>query len=351
MRRDILTVAFAGALLLCGLAAEAQDISGVGATLPDFLYWAWAREYRAHTGRQVSYDGIGSGGGIKQIKEKFVVFSGTDVPLSEAELRKSRLIQFPMAMSAVVPVVNLTGIKSDELVLDASTLAKIFAGEIRSWDDPDIQHLNPNLKLPHQQIAVVHRYGASGTTFIFTSYLADVDKTWAAIGGNAWIDWPLGTGARGNEGVARMVSQIDGSISYMAYPHAEQDHIAFVRLVNKDGRVVSPNTGSFVAAAANVGWQGAPTFRVILNNRPGALSWPIFGASYILMADQPSDSAAARKALEFFHWAYMSGGNTAAALGYVPVPNSVASEVELMWQADIRGAGGGQIWQPGVVHK
>ncbi len=321
--------------------AMAADISGAGATFPYPIYAKWADAYKKATGNGLNYQSIGSGGGIKQIMNKTVTFGASDMPLKSAELNKAGLIQFPTVMGGDVPVVNLDGVKSGDLRLDGDTLAKIFLGEITKWDDPAIAKLNPNAKLPSQAIAVVHRSDGSGTTFIFTDYLSKVSAKWKSdVGANTSVEWPVGIGAKGNEGVANNVAQTKGSIGYVEYAYAKQNNLTFVNMINKDVKTLAPNAVSFQAAAANAQWEQSDGFYVILTDQPGAPTWPIAGATFILIHKQPPDPAAAAEALKFFAWAYTNGGQMAEALDYVPMPAPVVVAIKKMWTTEIKDASG-----------
>ena len=321
--------------------AMAADISGAGSTFAYPIYSKWAEAYKKETGVGVNYQSIGSGDGISQIQNKEVTFAGSDMPLSVVDLDTDGLLQFPMLTAGVVPVVNLDGIKPGDLVLDGSTLARIFLGEIKSWDDAAIRKLNPSAKLPSQAIAVVHRSDGSGTTFVFTDYLGKVSRDWRSkVGSITAVDWPVGIGARGNEGVAGSVALIKGAIGYVEYAYAKQNKLTYARLLNRAGKAVAPTVESFSAAAANANWERTPGFGVILTNEPGAASWPIAGATFILIHKQPGDPAAAGAALKFFNWAYAKGGKMAEELDYVPMPGNVVSAVQRLWAAQIKDASG-----------
>ncbi len=336
------TMSAAGLIAAASLMpATAADISGAGATFPYPIYAKWADAYKKETGVGMNYQSIGSGGGIKQIQAKTVTFGATDAPLGGDELTKSGLVQFPMVMGGIVPVVNLEGVKPGDLVLDGATLAKIFLGEVKSWNDAAITKLNPSAKLPAQAIAVVHRSDGSGTTFNFTDYLAKVSPDWKSkVGTNTAVEWPVGIGAKGNEGVANNVAQTKGSIGYVEYAYAKQNKLTFTKMMNKDGKSVAPTIAAFQAAAANADWNSVPGYGVILSNQPGAASWPMTAATFILIHKQPQDPAAAREALKFFAWAYAKGGKMAEELDYVPMPAAVVTAVEKMWAAEIKDASG-----------
>jgi phosphate transport system substrate-binding protein len=327
------------------MPATASDISGAGATFPYPLYAKWADAYKKETGIGMNYQSIGSGGGIKQIIAKTVTFGASDMPLKPQELNKAGLIQFPTVMGGDVPVVNLAGIKSGDLRLDGGTLAKIFLGEITRWDDPALKELNPDAKLPSQAIAVVHRSDGSGTTFIFTDYLSKVSADWKSkVGANTSVEWPVGIGAKGNEGVANNVGQTSGSIGYVEYAYAKQNNLTFVNMINKEGKTTAPNAAAFQAAAANADWQEANGFYVILTEQPGPASWPIAGATFILIHKQPADPVAAAEALKFFAWAYAKGGKMAEELDYVPMPTNVVSAIEHVWATQVKDASGKPIY-------
>jgi phosphate transport system substrate-binding protein len=332
----------AGAIAVAApLVASAADISGAGATFPYPIYAKWADAYKKDTGVGLNYQSIGSGGGIKQIQAKTVVFGATDAPLSGAELDKGGLVQFPMVMGGIVPVVNLEGVKPGELVIDGPTLGKIFLGQVKSWDDAALKKLNPNVKLPSQAIAVVHRSDGSGTTFNFTDYLAKVSPDWKSkVGSATAVEWPVGIGAKGNEGVANNVANTKGSIGYVEYAYAKQNKLTYANMVNKDGKTVSPTSETFQAAAANADWNSVPGYGVILSDQPGAQSWPMTAATFILIHKQPQDPAAAAAALKFFAWAYAKGGKMAEELDFVPMPTAVVGNVEKMWGGNIKDAGG-----------
>jgi phosphate transport system substrate-binding protein len=319
----------------------AADISGAGATFPYPIYAKWADAYKKETGIGLNYQSIGSGGGIKQIQNKTVTFGASDAPLKGDDLSRHGLVQFPMVMGGIVPVVNLEGVKPGELVIDGPTLAKVFLGEVKSWDDPAIAKLNPNVKLPKQAIAVVHRSDGSGTTYNFVYYLSEVSADFKSkVGVNTSVQWPVGIGAKGNEGVANNVANTKGSIGYVEYAYAKQNKLTFTQMVNKDGKPVAPTSEAFQAAAANADWKSQPGFGVILANQPGATSWPMTAATWILMYKTPQDAANSTEALKFFDWAYKKGGKMAEELDYVPMPANVVKDVEQTWSADIRDANG-----------
>jgi phosphate transport system substrate-binding protein len=344
-------IAVAGFLAATVLPAAAVDISGAGATFPYPIYAKWADTYKKETGVGLNYQSIGSGGGIKQIEARTVTFGATDAPLKGEDLDKNGLVQFPMVMGGIVPVLNVEGINANELVLDGPTLANIFLGNVKSWDDAAIKKLNPTLKLPSQPIAVVHRSDGSGTTFNFTYYLSQISEDWKSkVGSATSVEWLVGIGAKGNEGVSNNVSQTKGSIGYVEYAYALQNKLIYTRLINREGKVVSPTTEAFQAAAANAKWDSVPGFGVILANQPGATSWPMTAATFILIPKQPQDPAAAAEALKFFAWAYAKGGKMAEELDYVPMPASVVTAIQKVWASDIKDSAGKPLHTTSLVH-
>ena len=331
--------------VLVSQPAVAGDISGAGATFPYPIYAKWADAYKKETEVGLNYQSIGSGGGIKQIQAKTVTFGATDAPLSGKDLDASALVQFPMVMGGIVPVVNIEGIKPGELVLDGPTVANIFLGAVKTWDDPAIKKLNPDAKLPSGAIAVVHRSDGSGTTYNFTYYLSAVSADWKSkVGTEKAVEWPVGIGAKGNEGVANNVAQTAGSIGYVEYAYAKQNKLTYTDMVNKDGKKVAPNSEAFAAAAANADWSSVPGYGVILADQPGASTWPMTAATFILMYKNPQDPAASRDALKFFAWAYEKGGKMAEELDYIPMPEKVVTSVKAMWSKEIKGADGKPIF-------
>jgi len=326
----VAVVAFAG--------AQAADISGAGATFPYPIYSKWADAYKQQTGVGLNYQSIGSGGGIKQIKAKTVTFGATDMPLEAKDLQESGLVQFPMIIGGVVPVVNLKGVQGGQMVLDGATVAQIYLGEITKWNDARIKKLNPSLTLPATAIAPIYRSDGSGTNFLFSTYLSSsYPKFKETIGANTSVQWPVGIGAKGNEGVANMTTQTDGAIGYVEYAYAKQNKMAYADLINSAGKKVVPDAQSFQAAAASADWANAPGYHLILTNQPGEKSWPITGASFILVYSNPPDAAATGAALKFFDWAFKNGAKMAAELDYVPLPDSLASQIRNTWKTQIKG--------------
>jgi phosphate transport system substrate-binding protein len=330
----------AACLGLAVAASAATEISGAGATFPYPIYAKWADAYKKDTGVGLNYQSIGSGGGIKQIKAKTVTFGASDMPLKPEDLKAAGLLQFPMIIGGVVPVVHIAGIGPGQLHLDGATVAEIYMGDITKWDDAKIKKLNPTLKLPSTAIAPVYRSDGSGTNFLFTNYLSKSSpKFSSSIGEATSVQWPIGIGAKGNEGVANMTTQTDGAIGYVEYAYAMQNKMAYADLRNSAGAVVAPSAEAFQAAAANADWAKADSFYLILTDQPGAKSWPITGASFILMYKEPSDPAQVDAALKFFAWAYKDGAAMAAELDYVPMPASVIALVKKTWSTEITSSG------------
>ena len=326
------------------LPANAADISGAGATFPYPIYSKWADAYKKMTGNGLNYQSIGSGGGIKQISARTVTFGASDMPLESAALDKIGCIQFPTVMGGIVPVVNLPGIKPNELTIDGTTLAKIYLGEIKKWNDPALQKLNPKAKLPDAAIAVVHRSDGSGTTFIFTNYLSKVSSDWKSkVGSNTSVEWPAGLGGKGNEGVANYVATTKDSIGYVETAYAKQNKLTTMKMINKDGKTVVALPEAIMAAAAGADWAHAPGFYMIITDSPGAKSWPIAGATFILVPKEPKDPAATKEALKFFAWAYDKGDAMASSLDYIPMPDSVVKLIHAHWN-EIKGTDGKPVY-------
>ncbi len=329
--------ALAAAAVTFTVGAQAADITGAGATFPYPIYSKWADAYKTATGMGLNYQSIGSGAGVKQIQAKTVTFGATDAPLKGDQLTKDGLVQFPMVMGAVVMIVNLDGLKAGELVLDGKTVGDIYLGAIKKWDDAAIKKLNPSLTLPSTAITVVRRSDGSGTSFIFTDYLSKVNADWQSkVGVGAAVEWPVGVGAKGNEGIAGNVAQTKGSIGYVEYAYAKQNNMIYSAMVNSAGKTVKATLAAFQAAAANADWTKEPGFYQILTNQPGETSWPITAATFILMHKQPTDKAAAADALKFFAWAYDNGDKMATDLDYIPMPESVVKLVKETWAKDIQ---------------
>ncbi len=337
-----LRAAIAGAVLTAAmLPANAAEISGAGATFPYPIYAKWAEAYSKTSGVNLNYQAIGSGGGLKQIKARTVTFGASDMPLTADDLKKDSLVQWPMVMGGIVPVVNIEGVTSGQLVFDGPTLAKIFMGEIKTWDDPAIKKLNAGVKLPSAGIAVVHRSDGSGTTFNFTDYLSKVSAEWKSkVGESTSVKWPVGIGAKGNEGVAANVKQTGNSIGFVEYAYAKQNSLTYGDMINKEGKKVEPVTESFAAAAANADWKNAAGFYLLLTDQPGAASWPITASTFILMPTEVKDATASSAALKFFDWAYANGDAAAKSLDYIPMPKNVVELVKKEWSTDIKSGDG-----------
>lgn len=334
------------ALAIAAVSAHAANITGAGATFPYPLYAKWAEAYKTKTGTGMNYQSIGSGGGIKQIKAKTVDFGASDKPLTPQELEKDGLTQFPTVMGGVVPVVNIDGAKEGQIRLTGPVLADIFLGKIKKWNDPALVALNKGVPLPAQDITVVHRSDGSGTTFLFTNYLSKVSPSWKSdVGSDASVSWPAGTGAKGNEGVANFVKQIKGAIGYVESAYAKQNKMNYVQLQNKDGQFVMPTEDTVKAAAANARWDQAPGFYEILTDQPGKTSWPIVGATFILMHKSQDKPEQAAEVLKFFDWAYANGDQMALELDYIPMPDDVVKLIRASWQANIKTAAGQPVWK------
>lgn len=325
-------------------------ISGAGATFPYPVYAKWAEAYKRHTGIRMNYQSIGSGGGIKQIEAKTVDFGASDAPLKPEVLNKFGLMQFPMIMGGVVPVINVPGIKPGELKLSGQVLADIYIGAITKWNDPAIKATNPDVNLPDKNITVVHRSDGSGTTWIFTNYLSKVSSNWKnKVGNDKSVAWPVGFGGKGNEGVASYVKRLKNSIGYVEYAYALQNKMSYVLLGNKEGNYVSPKTSTFQAAAANADWEHADGFYMVLTDQPGKESWPITGASFILVYKEQHKVKTAKNVLKFFDWAYHHGQKMAESLDYVPMPKAVVELVETTWHHNIKSRSGHHIWTKGMT--
>ena len=330
--------------LLFGIAATpatAVDITGAGATFPYPIYAKWAEAYKAKTGVGMNYQSIGSGGGIAQIKAKTVDFGASDMPLKNEELQAAGLVQFPAIIGGVVPVVNVAGIAPGALKLTGPVLADIYLGKIKKWNDKPIADLNPGLKLPDDPIAVVRRSDGSGTSFIWTDYLSKVSPEWKSkVGSGTAVAWPEGVGGKGNEGVAAYVQRIKGAIGYVEYAYAKRNKMAHVQVQNKDGQFVQPDDSAFQAAAAYADWKSAPGFYQILTDQPGKTTWPITGASFILMHRTAEKPQSAGEVLKFFDWSFKNGQKMAEELDYVPLPGDVTKIIADAWKAQIKDSSG-----------
>jgi phosphate transport system substrate-binding protein len=336
------------AALLLAAATNAQaagTISGAGATFPAPVYSKWNEEYKAKTGNSINYQAIGSGGGIKQINASTVDFGASDKPLKPDDLASGGLAMFPTVVGGVVPVMNLPGIKPGQIKMTGANLADIYRGAIKKWNDPLLAKANPGVALPNLPITVVHRSDGSGTTFLFTTYLSMKAAHWASeVGANDAVQWPVGLGGKGNDGVAAFVKQTPGAIGYVEYAYAKQNAMTYAMMQNKDGKFVTPDAKNFAAAAANAKWASAPGFYLLLLDQPGADAWPITGATFILVHTKQTDAAKGKEVLEFFDWCYKNGDAAAIQLDYVPLPAAVKDLIRKSW-AKVVGPDGKPVYR------
>lgn len=345
LKQLIIGITAATAVAYAG-ASQATDITGAGATFPYPIYAKWAEAYKAQTGVGMNYQSIGSGGGIKQITAKTVDFGASDMPLKPEDLEKNGLMQFPTVIGGVVPVINVNGVEAGKMKLTGALLADIFLGKITKWNDPALVALNADVKLPDENITVVHRSDGSGTSFIFTNYLSKVSPEWkTSVGEGTAVSWKAGTGGKGNEGVASYVQRIKNSIGYVEYAYALQNKMNFVQMKNRDGQFVKPDDSSFKAAAAGAHWDTAPGFYEILTDEAGKESWPISGATFILMHKAQEKPETGKEVLKFFDWAYDKGDKLAADLDYVPLPENVVKLIRAAWKTQIKDTAGKAIWK------
>ncbi len=339
LHRFLLSMTASTALALGSGAALAQDVTGAGASFPAPIYAKWADAYNKATGARINYQSVGSGAGIKQITAKTVDFGASDAPLTDEQLAKEGLVQFPTVIGGVVPVVNIKGIGAGQVRMSGAVLADIYLGKITKWNDPALVALNPGVPLPDAAIAPVRRADGSGTSFLFTNYLSKVNPEWKAkVGEGTAVNWPTGAGGKGNEGVSAFVQRLPNSIGYVEYAYAKQNKMSYVLLQNKDGNFVKPDDEAFKAAAAGAQWQ--KSFYQVLTDQAGKDSWPITGATFILMHKEQANPANASNALKFFEWAYTHGDKAAEELDYVPLPDSVKDLVRKQWTESIKGADG-----------
>ena len=309
-----------------------QEATGAGASFPAPLYSKWASDYNKATGVKINYQSVGSGAGLRQIEAKTVDFGASDAPLKDEDLNKKGLVQFPTVIGGVVPVVNIKGIAPGQIKLSGQVLGDIYLGKISNWSDPAIKALNPGVALPDASIAPVRRADGSGTSFIFTNYLSKVNAEWKSkVGEGTAVNWPTGAGGKGNEGVAAFVGRLPNSIGYVEYAYVKQNKMTYVQMQNAEGQFVSPDDSAFKAAAAGADW--AKSFYQILTNQPGKESWPITGATFILMQKSQEKPVQAATTLKFFEWAYKTGDKTASDLDYVPMPDSVKETILKSWTA------------------
>jgi len=339
MRNTVAGLVAATFSLTAMSAFAASNLTGAGGTFPAPVYAKWADAYQKATGNQVNYQGIGSSGGVKQIIAKTVDFGASDAPMKEEDLQKNGLFQFPTVIGGVVLAVNLPGIKSGQLTLDGATLGDIYLGKIKKWNDPVIAKLNPGVKLPDTNIAVVRRADGSGTSFVFTSYLAKVSAEWKEkIGAGSTVNWPVGLGGKGNDGVAAFVQRLPGSIGYVEYAYAKQNSLAYTKLVDADGKSISPTEASFSAAAKGADWK--KTFAQDLTNQKGDNAWPISSTTFILLYKEQANAANGAEVLKFFDWAYKNGGKLTTDLDYATLPESVVEQVRAAWKTNIKDSSG-----------
>jgi phosphate transport system substrate-binding protein len=331
MIKRVLTSLTAGlALSAAALSVQAADITGAGATFPYPIFAKWAEVYKKIENVNLNYQSIGSSGGLRQIRAKTVTFGASDAPVAGPQLEKDGMVQFPVILGGVVPIVNIEGFKQAELKLTGPVLADIYMGSITKWNDPKIAALNPGKKLPNQSITVVHRADGSGTTFIFTDYLNEVSKPWAdKVGKGAAVKWPAASsvGGKGNEGVAANVTRVKGSIGYVEYAYAKKNNITYLQMMNKDGQYVAPSEKTFAAAAADADWFSVPGMGISLVEQKGAASWPITGASFVLMYKEPANKNASKDVIKFFNWAFKDGQQLALDLDYVPLPDTLTKAI------------------------
>lgn len=349
-KRVVLVLVAAAALMAMVGTSQAEELSGAGGTAIYPVLAKWADTYQKQTGLKVNYQAIGSGGGIAQIKAKTVQFANSDKPLLPNELSTARLVQFPAVIISITPVVNLPGIKPGEITLNGKTLADIYLGKVTDWDAPEIKELNPSLKLPHEKITTVHRSDGSGTTFNFTNYLSKVSPEWKeAVGDDVSVSWPGGVGGKGNAGVASYVQKISGAIGYVEYAYVMENHLVYTKMVNKDGKTVEPTMAAFEAAASNADFSKVKDFYLILTDQPGAQSWPIIAATYMLMREDaaPASNAAV---LKFLDWALKNGQTQAKTLAYVPLPQGVVRRIEKSWSNDFKAPDGKPLWTASAEH-
>ncbi|ALK96668.1 phosphate ABC transporter substrate-binding protein [Massilia sp. WF1] len=345
MKQLLATIIIGTSATFASTAVLAADITGAGATFPYPIYAKWAEMYKKATGNGLNYQSVGSGAGIKQIKARTVDFGASDMPLPADELNKSGLFQFPAIMGGVVTVVNLDGIAPGQLKLTGPVVADIYLGKITKWNDQAIAALNPGVKLPAEDITVVHRADGSGTSFLFTDYLSKSSPAFKSkIGAGTAVKWATGVGGKGNDGVAANVQRIKGAIGYVEWAYAKKNKMGHTQLKNHDGAFVQPDDDAFKAAAANADWAKAPGMAVVLTDQPGKAAWPITGASYILVYKAQLDAAKGKEVLKFFDYAFKNGGAAAADLDYVPMPASVTKLVEDAWKANLKDASGKAIW-------
>ncbi|MFZ6690972.1 phosphate ABC transporter substrate-binding protein PstS [Undibacterium sp. SXout20W] len=345
MKFFLKTTLVTAATLLTFSSAIAAEITGAGSSFVYPIASKWAEAYKKATGNSLNYQSIGSGGGIKQIKANTVDFGASDMPLTVEELDKEDLLQFPVVMGGVVPVVHIDGIKPGQLKLTGQVIADIFLGKVTKWNDPEIAAVNPGIKFPSEDITVVHRSDASGTTFLFSDYLSKVNPEFKkVIGSSTAVKWPAGLGGKGNEGVAANVQRINGSIGYVEFAFAKKNNLSYTQLKNREGQFVEPDADTFKAAAAGAAWDKTPGFAVVTTDQPGKTSWPITGATFVLVHKTQPDAAKIKETLKFIDWSYKNGTAMALELDYIAMPSSVVDQIEKTWKAQIKDGSGKAVW-------
>ena len=350
MKRNKLLIGFIGAAGMAGVlmatTAAAIDVTGAGATFPFPIYAKWAEDYKKAHGVNINYQSIGSGAGIRQIQAKTVDFGASDMPLTKEQLDKDGMVQFPAIIGGVVPVINIEGIAPGSMKLTGPVVADIYLGKVKVWNDPAITALNPTLKLPADPITVVRRSDGSGTTFLFVDYLAKVSPEWKTkVGVGTAVSWPEGVGGKGNEGVSAYVQRIKGSIGYVEFAYAKKNKMSHTQLRNQAGNFVQPDDLTFQAAAANADWAKAPGMFLVLTDQPGKDSFPITGASFIIMYKAQASAEKGLAVMKFFDWAFTNGDKAAGEMDYVPMPASVKTQIRALWKTDIKGPNGSALWK------
>jgi phosphate transport system substrate-binding protein len=341
LNRIVKSLFVAATAALTFSSVHASEVTGAGATFPYPIYAKWADAYKKATGNTVNYQSIGSGGGIKQIKAKTVDFGASDMPLKPEDLDADGLMQFPAVIGGVVPVINLDGVNPGQLKMTGDVLAKIYMGSITKWNAAEIAAINPGVKLPADDITVVYRSDGSGTTFIWTDYLSKVSAEFKEkISSGTAVKWPVGLGGKGNEGVAANVQRLKGSIGYVEYAYVKRNKMNYTLVKNRDGQFAQPDDANFKAAASGADWAKTPGMGVILTNQAGKDTWPISGATFILVHKVPANPANTKEVIKFFEWAFANGGAMATELEYVPLPADVIKLINTSWKTNLKDASG-----------
>jgi len=345
MKQLLATIIIGTTAAFASTATLAADITGAGSTFAYPIYSKWAEMYKKTSGNGLNYQSIGSGAGIKQIKAKTVDFGASDMPLPVEELNEAGLMQFPTIMGGVVAIVNLDGVAPGQLKLTGPVLADIYLGKITKWNDKEIAGLNPGVRLPAEDITVVHRADGSGTSFLFTSFLSQTNPDFKSkIGAGTAVKWVVGVGGKGNDGVAANVQRIKGSIGYVEWAYSKKNKLAHTQLKNHDGNFLQPDDDNFKAAAANADWAKAPGFGVVLTDQPGKAAWPITGVTYAIVHKQQLDATKGKEVLSFFNYAFKNGAAAATELDYVPMPDAVAKLIETAWKNNLKDGAGKAVW-------